>query len=196
MRNQQARTFLRVGHWIEIVQHIAAKTSPAHMVGNPHRFDAAGQAFHPRQIVQIEPGRRANRHGDAVHGDGIVAPYALEHHQRLAAIHQKIVGDDLQPVHRLGCIEKILIVRCAQSKTETGAGSRWHHVGNKVEGRIVAAAGTCRRDRACVKLGAYRSPTVPALATQSFRVTALKPWPLQAFWPLQLCSAVLQSLLP
>ncbi|MNR62021.1 hypothetical protein D3C85_1839240 [compost metagenome] len=56
-----------------------------------------------------------------MHGHGVVAPDALQHHQGLAAVHQKVVGDDLQPVQGLWGVQEIVVVRRAQAQAKTQA---------------------------------------------------------------------------
>ena len=98
----------------------------------------------------------------------LVTPKALQHCQVLTPFHQKVVGDDFQPVQVLPGGQKICVMLGAKPQAEAGAGLRDH---------------------------ALTSPITPLPFRQSTAVLALKPWPLhacstvlQSLLPLQSCT--------
>ena len=107
-----------------------------------------------------------------MHSYRVVASDEVQHLEGTPTFDQKIIGYDFQPIERLTLALEVRVMLCAQTQAKARA--------------------CCAKRRRSL----HMSPIVPLEERHLAALTALNPWPLQTFWPLQLCSAVLQSLLP
>src|SRR5581483_7220724 len=55
----------------------------------------------------------------AVHDHGVIGADAIEHMQRLAAVHHVVLGNDLEPVHGRAFVQNGFVVIGTQSQSET-----------------------------------------------------------------------------
>ncbi len=169
---------LGVGQRQQVVGVAPGHAGPAQVVGDPRRLDACGERLHLAQVVAVERIGAADRHRDAVHHQRVALAHAHQVAERLAARHQVVLGEHLEPVDARGLRENGLVVIDPQAESET---ERW----------IAEHGGTGR-----ARLRPARHAYLVALAlaaSHSALVISRKPLPLQEFWPLQALLALLQA---
>src|SRR5690242_12815727 len=166
------------------------------MVADPHRLDPGDQPLEVREVLLVERIDRADRQRHAVQRHRIVAPEGVEPIERLAARDHVVLAERLEPLDLAGRREDFLVVLVAQAQPETDFlhGAIILQKGTGAAGKpgrpSVVRSGPPQRRR-----GAYI--TLPPWFEQlTASLVSVKPWPLQAFWPLQALVALLHALWP
>ena len=145
-------------------------------------------------MIAIQPVSRANRHGHSVHDDWNFRAHLFEDSQGAPAIDHEVLGNHLHEIDRDIACKKFTVMLAPQANAEPG---KRCHLGTPIWEKM-GRRGTFFGGGGARRTGWHqpRSPIVPPLVRHSPAFIALKPWPLQAFWPLHSCSAVAQSELP
>ena len=113
--------------------------------------------------------------------------YGIERVKWTSARCHKIFRDDLDKIHWHIAGKKIGVMIAAQAKAEAVKGCDvvgHEDVSDSAPGRVILAGCMARQPM---------SPMVPPRRRHMPAASALKPWPLQLFMPLQSCAVVLQS---
>jgi len=118
--HDDAQRLLAVGQRQQVVQLAAVHAGPAQVVRDPQRLHARGERRQGAQVARVEAARRADRHRHAVQHDRVACPHRLEHAQRLAARHQVVLGNHLQPVDAARRLEERRVMRGTQAQAEAG----------------------------------------------------------------------------
>ena len=173
-----------IGQRQEIVGIEPGCARPAQVIGHEQRFDLVHQAAQTQQVIRIQPMGGSNGQRNAVQRDRIARTHLVQDAPWPSARNHEILGNHLDKVHRHGGFEKVGVMRFAQAEAETGKAGVRHdrspfarrrrpEVGRRRTGQVY---------RGSIYLGSVR---LPPAALQALTDRALKPWPLQSFWPLQ-----------
>ena len=148
------------------------------------------KCFQTAQVIAIERLGRAEIHRYAMLHDPVLFQNLIQDGQRTAAIHHVVLRNDLEPAHHRFLLQDVLVVRDAETYTDTVFGKsiesiRWHLIWKNL-----AASAACRNALRHAEEPDY---VVFFLLEPS---VAQPPLPLQEFLPLQPASLVLQPPLP
>src|SRR6267154_4291007 len=110
---------LGVGQRQQVVSVASRHTGPAQMIGDPRRLHTPRELLHLLEVAAIERRAAADRHRYAVHRERITLAHAHQVMQRLAARHQIVFGEDLEPVDGGAIGKDRFVVIDPQAKTET-----------------------------------------------------------------------------
>src|SRR6187402_1428073 len=165
-------------------------TCPADVVGDPERINPTRQRTQAAKVIEVDRIHRAEIHRYTVQGNAVALANAVDDIERAPAIDHEIFRDDFDEVDGLLRRDEIGVMRNTQAQTEAmerGRRLNRHDVLRERSGR--------HRDRTGSGYCAG-AVVLPPWAEHSFIETALKPWPLQSFWPLQAWLPDLQSEVP
>ena len=167
-----------IGQRQKIMRVEPGDTCPAKMIGNPQRAHPVSQCLQPPQIGVVETIRRANRHRDTVHRNRIPLTRTVNHRQRTPARDHEIFRNHFNKINRHIVFEERREMWGPHAKAKAAKrGDRLGgHDGSRRSDLTGAQAGQVDRH--------YFSVSVPPAAAHFLAVLALKPWPLQLFWPL------------
>ena len=129
---------LGVGQRQEIMGVPAGDPGPAQVIGDPLRLHARGQRRDLPEVLAIEGRAAADRERHAVHRHRVALADTHQVVERLAARHQVVLGQHLEPVDRRSIGEHRLVVLDTQAEAEAERGTGEHVVDFPREPLIVA----------------------------------------------------------
>ncbi|MNY61379.1 hypothetical protein D3C86_1980530 [compost metagenome] len=60
-----------------------------------------------------------DRKGNTMHHQGVTFSKGIQVIKRLAAFHQVVFGEDLEPIHGWGLLKNLIVIGAAQTQSET-----------------------------------------------------------------------------